>query len=82
MQNVLERAVLGVNAGQETYLLTYLLTRLETTPLSLGKETGQVTINDSSQRNAWNVVCCSVCMNAWEISKPQYCTLSINFYYN
>ncbi len=22
-----------------------------------GKETGQVTINDSSQRNAWNVVC-------------------------
>ena len=32
-------------------------TRLETTPLSLGKETGQVTIKDSSQRNAWNVVC-------------------------
>ncbi len=32
-------------------------TRLETTPLSLGKETGQVTINDSSQRNAWNVEC-------------------------
>ena len=31
--------------------------RLETTPLSLGKETGQVTINDLSQRNAWNVVC-------------------------
>ncbi len=26
MQNVLEMAVLGVNAGQETYLLTYLLT--------------------------------------------------------
>ena len=25
---------------------------------------------------------CSVCMNAWEISKPQHCTLSINFYYN
>ena len=25
MQNVLERAVLGVNAGQETYSLTYLL---------------------------------------------------------
>ena len=25
MQNVLEMAVLGVNAGQETYLLTYLL---------------------------------------------------------
>ncbi len=31
--------------------------RLETTPLSSGKETGQVTINDSSQRNAWNVEC-------------------------
>ena len=28
MQNVLEMAVLGVNAGQETYLLTYLLTHL------------------------------------------------------
>ncbi len=26
MQNVLEMAVLGANAGQETYLLTYLLT--------------------------------------------------------
>ena len=30
MQNVLEMAVLGVNAGQETYLLTYLLTHLLT----------------------------------------------------
>ena len=28
MQNVLEMAVLGANAGQETYLLTYLLTYL------------------------------------------------------
>ena len=28
MQNVLEMAVLGVNAGQETYLLTHLLTFL------------------------------------------------------
>ena len=28
MQNVLEMAVLGVNAGQETYLLTYSLTYL------------------------------------------------------
>ena len=28
MQNVLEMAVLGVNAGQETYLLTHLLTYL------------------------------------------------------
>ena len=27
MQNVLERAVLGVNAGQETYLLTHLLSQ-------------------------------------------------------
>ena len=33
MQNVLERAVLGVNAGQETYLLIYLLTYLESTYL-------------------------------------------------
>ena len=30
MQNVLEMAVLGVNAGQETYLLTYSLTYLLT----------------------------------------------------
>ena len=30
MQNVLEMAVLGANAGQETYLLTYLLTHLLT----------------------------------------------------
>ena len=28
MQNVLERAVLGANAGQETYSLTYSLTYL------------------------------------------------------
>ena len=28
MQNVLEMAVLGVNAGHKTYLLTYLLTYL------------------------------------------------------
>ena len=28
MQNVLEMAVLGANAGQETYLLTHLLTYL------------------------------------------------------
>ena len=28
MQNVLERAVLGANAGQETYSLTHLLTYL------------------------------------------------------
>ena len=34
MQNVLEMAVLGVNAGQETYLLTYLLTHLLTYLLS------------------------------------------------
>ena len=27
MQNVLEIAVLGVNAGQETYLLTYLVSQ-------------------------------------------------------
>ena len=27
MQNVLEMAVLGANAGQETYLLTYLLSQ-------------------------------------------------------
>ena len=30
MQNVLEMAVLGANAGQETYLLTYSLTYLLT----------------------------------------------------
>ncbi len=35
----------------------YTFCRLETAPLSLGKETGQVTINDSSQRNFWIVVC-------------------------
>ncbi len=27
MQNVLEMAVLGANAGQETYLLTYLVSQ-------------------------------------------------------
>ena len=34
MQNVLEMAVLGVNAGQKAYLLTYLLTHLLTYLLS------------------------------------------------
>ncbi len=29
MQNALEMVVLGANAGQETYLLTYLLTHLQ-----------------------------------------------------
>ena len=40
MQNVLEMAVLGANAGQETYLLTYLLTYLVSQTKGVYREEG------------------------------------------